>query len=264
MLLALICVAALSAGMPCAAVEKVVATGDAVTFTAANAEIVVRPGAEPVVRFAAKEAKTFLSEVLGADVPVVDAPTDGRASLVLGSNAWADGAGLSTNAMERDEFVIAARGSRVYVLGRDSATVDPEWVLLHGGWSSVLFERSTMFGVYDFLERFARVRFYFPGELGTIPNRNMTVGSRKQFVPRPDACHYSRHDERAAAVHRNIRAPAAIEGGVPVRDGFDDLFFLIRTQCSLFSCFSAACFRLQSRHAAFFIDPNRLIDCSCG
>ena len=26
-------------------------------------------------------------------------------------------------------------------------TVDPEWVLKHGGWSSVLFERATMFGV---------------------------------------------------------------------------------------------------------------------
>lgn len=185
-LLALICIAALSAGMPCAAVEKAVATGDAVTFTAANAEIVVRPGAEPVVRFAAKEAKTFLSEVLGADVPVVDAPTGGRASLVLGANAWADGAGLSTNAMERDEFVIAARGSRVYVLGRDSATVDPEWVLLHGGWSSVLFERSTMFGVYDFLERFARVRFYFPGELGTIVPKASSVTVRGSVSVKPD------------------------------------------------------------------------------
>ena len=175
-----------AAALPCFSAEKVDASGAAVTFTAANAEIVVRPDAEPVVRFAAKEAKTFLSEVLGAEVPVVNAPSDGKASLVLGSNAWADGAGLSTNAMERDEFVIAARGSRVYVLGRDSATVDPEWVLQHGGWSSVLFERSTMFGVYDFLERFACVRFYFPGELGTVVPKASSVTVRGGVSVKPD------------------------------------------------------------------------------
>ena len=105
---------------------------------------------------------------------------------MLGSNAWADGAGLSTNAMARDEFLVAARGSRVYVLGRDSATVDPEWVLQHGGWSSVLFERATMFGVYDFLERFAGVRFYFPGELGTIVPKAPSVTVRGSVSVKPD------------------------------------------------------------------------------
>ncbi len=179
------CLVAAAAVMPCAAAEKT-AAGDLVTFTAANAEIVVPDGAPPVVRFAAKEAKTFLSEVLGAEVPVVNAPSDGRASLVLGANAWADEAGLSTNGMARDEFVIAARGSRVYVLGRDSSTVDPEWVLQHGGWSSVLFERSTMFGVYDFLERFAGVRFYFPGELGTIVPKSPSVAVRGSVSVKPD------------------------------------------------------------------------------
>ena len=46
-----------AATLPCFSAEKVDATGDAVTFTAANAEIVVRTDAEPVVRFAAKEHK---------------------------------------------------------------------------------------------------------------------------------------------------------------------------------------------------------------
>ena len=175
-----------AATLPCFSAEKVDATGDAVTFTAANAEIVVRTDAEPVVRFAAKEAKTFLSEVLGAEVPVVNRPSDGKASLVLGSNEWSDGAGISTNAMARDEFMVAARGSCVYVLGRDSATVDPEWVLKHGGWSSVLFERATMFGVYDFLERFARVRFYFPGELGSVVPKAASVTVRGSVSVKPD------------------------------------------------------------------------------
>ena len=178
--------AAAVAVLPCVSAEKVEASGDSVTFTAQNTEIVIPSGATPVVRFAAKEAKTFLSEVLGADVPVVNCPSDGKASLVIGANAWAEAAGLSTNAMVRDEFVVAVRGMRVYVLGRDSATVDPEWVLKHGGWSSVLFERATMFGVYDFLERFARVRFYFPGELGTIVPKATAVTVRGTVRVSPD------------------------------------------------------------------------------
>ena len=185
-LIALTGFAATVATLPCVSAEKVDASGDSVTFTAQNAEIVVPDGATPVVRFAAKEARTFLSAALGKDVPVVNAPSEGKASLVLGANAWSDEAGLSTNAMARDEFVIAARGTRVHVLGRDSETVDPEWVLKHGGWSSVLFERATMFGVYDFLERFAHVRFYFPGELGTIVPKTTAMTVRGTINVSPD------------------------------------------------------------------------------
>ena len=179
------CIAAFAAGLPCAAAERVSA-GDCVEFIARNAEIVVADGASPVVRFAAKEAKTFLSEALGAEVPVVNAPTAGRASLVLGQNEWSAGAGLSTNSMARDEFLIAARGTRVYVLGRDSATVDPEKMLHYGGWGSVLYERATLFGVYDLLERFAGVRFYFPGELGTIVPKSASVAVRGSVSVSPD------------------------------------------------------------------------------
>ena len=168
------------------AAEKKFATGESVSFTAADAEIVIAVKASPVLRFAAKEAKTFLSQVLGVDVPIVNEPSQGKASLVLGANGWADAAGFTTNSLVRDAYTIAAKGSCVYVLGRDSATVDPEWVLKHGGWSSVLFERATMFGVYDFLERFAKVRFYFPGELGTIVPKAAAVVVRDGVTVSPD------------------------------------------------------------------------------
>ena len=35
-------------------------------------------------------------------------------------------------------------------------------------WPWMYDEQGTMYAVYDFLERFAGCRFYFPGELGTI------------------------------------------------------------------------------------------------
>ena len=37
------------------------------------------------------------------------------------------------------------------------------------------YERATLFGVYDFLERFIGVRFYFPGEIGTVTPKHKTL-----------------------------------------------------------------------------------------
>ena len=147
----------------------------AVTFTAANTEIVIPKDAVPVVSFAAQEAKEFLSQAFGTDIPVVNAPTEGKSSLVLGMNEWAAAAGFSTNALVRDEFVSAARENAVYLLGRDAATTDPVRILPNGGWSPIVFERATTFALYDFLEREAGVRMYFPGELGTVVPRRERI-----------------------------------------------------------------------------------------
>ena len=147
----------------------------AVTFTASNAEIVIPKDAVPVVRFAAAEAKTFLSQSLGAEVPVVNAPTAGKSSLILGMNEWAAAAGLSTNGLPRDAFVSAAKGSAVYLLGYDHPTVDPEKVLAYGDWGPIEFARATTFALYHFLAREAGVRMYFPGELGTVVPRRGSI-----------------------------------------------------------------------------------------
>ena len=150
------------------AVALFAATASAdVALSRDNAEIVALDSAESgVVRFAAQELSDFLGHVFGAKVPVVNAPTKGKASIVLGSNDWSRAAGIDTAALARDEFVIRvvdggpSVGGKVYIAGRDAP-----------GGTSVLkgkHERATLFGVYEFLYRYAGVRMYFPGELGTI------------------------------------------------------------------------------------------------
>ena len=57
-----------------------------VKLTADNGEIVIAKDAVPVVRFAAEEARTLLGQAFGRELPVVNAPTPGKASLVLGMN----------------------------------------------------------------------------------------------------------------------------------------------------------------------------------
>ena len=142
----------------------------ALSLTSATAEILVADDAPKTVQFAAKELKTFLDQVLGADIPVVNKPMEGKLQVVLGMNRWAAEAGISTNTLVRDAFAMKNSGGRIYLVGRDDAAVSPERAMAKGIWAN-MYERATLFGVYEFLERYAGVRFYFPGELGTVVPR---------------------------------------------------------------------------------------------
>lgn len=140
----------------------------ALTLTPQTTEVVVAPDAPRTVRFAAQEATNFLSRVFGMFVPVVTAPTEDRASIVLGDNVWSRAAGVDVSTLPRDGFVIRTIGRQVLIAGRDDPKADIVQGIECGNYSALLYERATLFGVYEFLERFAGCRFFFPGEFGEI------------------------------------------------------------------------------------------------
>ncbi len=132
----------------------------AVTLTPQNAEIVTGAEACGVVTFAAKEMAEFLGKSFGAPVKVVEAPTAGKVSIILGSNDWSRAAGIDTAALGQDEFVIKAGDGKVFIAGKDEPGSEATLKGKH--------PRATLFGTYEFLYRYVGVRMYFPGELGTI------------------------------------------------------------------------------------------------
>lgn len=150
----------------------------AIELTAGNAEIVIDRQARAATRFAAQELKTFLDQSLGADVKVVDSPTDGKRQIVLGDCELSRAAGVDLAGKPRDTFVVRAQGGRVYISGGDS-NADVAGLIAAGRptdmRSLMQAERATAFGVYEFLERFAGCRFYFPGEMGTVVPRKASV-----------------------------------------------------------------------------------------
>ena len=159
--------------------------GKDVRLLAGRTDVVIDSNACSVVRFAAAEATNFLSQALGGTVPVVHAPVPGRTAVILGTNAWSVAAGLHPETLARDGFSFKAGDGQVFLAGCDSPDVDMTKALADGYWAQV-FERATLFAVYDFLERFAGVRFYFPGELGTIVPRRKAVevpAGRRDVVP---------------------------------------------------------------------------------
>ena len=156
------------------------------TLTKDNLEIVVAADAAPAVEFAAEEATNFLSRVLGAPIPIRRSPGASGTSILLGDSEWSRSAGIDASSLARDAFVIRTVGDRIYIVGRDDPKKNPRRLVLAGGWGTVLYERATSFGVYEFLERFAGVRFYFPGELGTIVPRRASIEVRGDIAVRPD------------------------------------------------------------------------------
>ena len=129
---------------------------------------IVKTDRKPVNAYAAREMQKLLETATGRKAAIVDTPSPGAFSIILGDCAAARKAGIDVSKLPDEGFVIKRQGSRLFIAGRDDESRSPD----QPGYS-VFYERGTLTGVYDFLERFAGIRFYFPGPVGTvIPRRN--------------------------------------------------------------------------------------------
>lgn len=176
-----------------------------VEINSANVEIVLDREAPAATVFAAKELKTFLDESLGAQTAIVNELNGSKKQIVVGENRWSRSAGIDLAGKKRDSFVIKEHEGRVYIAGCDSNSDIAR--LIECGRPTDLrslmrAERASAFGVYEFLERFAGCRFYFPGEMGTVVPRRKSIK-----VPA------GTHVERAPVfTERHVSA----NGGVPL------------------------------------------------
>ena len=157
------------------------------TLTAENAQIVIAPQSPSTVRFAAQELQYFLSELFGKKIPVVNTVSPGKVSIVLGDNEMSRKAGLDFSKLCREGFFIKTAGNCVYIAGIDDKKVNAFSAVATGGAATLRYDRGTAMGVYDFLERFAGVRMYFPGEMGTIIPKAKTLALPEiDIFDRPD------------------------------------------------------------------------------
>ena len=151
-----------------------------------SSEIVLPTNAPYATRLAAEELNFFLKGVLGEPLPVVERHTPGKTAILVGSRVPRD-RGHAGRVPLPDGYVIEAERrvgddapnqGVVYIYGDDDDVADVEKTAAlpdEAPWQPC-FRRGTLFGVYAFLERFAGVRMYFPGELGTcIPKAERIV-----------------------------------------------------------------------------------------
>ena len=164
-------------------VAKMMALADVVIDR--SSEIVIPTNAPYATRLAAEDLNFFLKGVLGAPLMVVERRTEGKTAIVLGGDGHAGRVPLPGDACggrgatalpvgsrvprDRDGYVIDASGDVVRIVGNDDDVADVSATAAlpdEAPWQPC-FRRGTLFGVYAFLERFAGIRMYFPGPLGT-------------------------------------------------------------------------------------------------
>ena len=138
----------------------------------ANFEIVA--GKTPFSRMAAGEMAEVLSKALGVKLHVRDRKSGKKTALIVGDQASAEAAGFDPSRLEWGGFCIKSFKGDIILAGLDN------------GSSSM----GTFYAVYDFLERFAGVRFYFPGPVGTIiPKLKKWSVPAMDISDRPDMQH---------------------------------------------------------------------------
>ncbi|MBQ4329462.1 MAG: DUF4838 domain-containing protein [Lentisphaeria bacterium] len=147
-----------------------------------QAEIVIAEKT-PILTFAAEELQRFLKAASGIDAEIVSEPSADKISLILGDNKFSREAGLDVKKLASEGFFIKRKGSNVYLAGVDSKISDPR----RNPWK-MWMRRGTLSAVYDFLERFAGVRFYFAGKYGTIvpENKKIMLPAEIDIIDRPD------------------------------------------------------------------------------
>jgi hypothetical protein len=140
----------------------------------AQFEIVVPDKSNNVAKYAADELKTFLEKTIGGKIAVTSSPTPGKIALLVGDSELTRKLGVDVKSLPRDGFIIKAVGNTIVIAGKDESDKKPDDQFKTGIWGQ-LYQKGTLFGAYDFLERFAGVRFYFPGEMGTIVRKNSNL-----------------------------------------------------------------------------------------
>jgi len=173
----------------------------------APATIVVRPVVDPrekgvplkgyagiscSVATAAEELQRYVKETTGVLLPIgAEMPPAGPVILV-GRSEYTDRLKIRVDRLKPSGFVVARIDRGVAIVGRD-ANANADWYA----------ESGTLWGVYDFIERFLGVRWYYPGPLGTVvPHvEELTVPA----VRYTDAPHFAKR--RYGRFHGTLRTP---------------------------------------------------------
>lgn len=152
-----------------------------------NAAIIASDDAPDSVRLAVSELQGYVEKVTGARLPILKEPipqSKPGVNLFLGESSFTKALGLNMEGLTSDGFKIVGRDNWLAILGRDYhgkpivGLRDP-W-LYHQVYNEKLKigafgETGTLYGVYRFLEDYCGVRWYMPGDLGTVIPKMETI-----------------------------------------------------------------------------------------
>ena len=150
----------------------------------ARFDIVVPAQAPPALRFAGEELKRYLDRITGAAFRIVEKP-GAVPAIVLGDGPQLRQAGVEVVNLARDGFAVRVHPELVLIAGHDEPGTKGQILFQTHGKSSrdrALtndaawdFERGTLNGVYQFLER-CGCRWFLPGPKGEVVPETPALG----------------------------------------------------------------------------------------
>lgn len=122
----------------------------------ARADVIVALNATGDEHAAADELVRYIKQVTGAQLAVRSEPARGRPAVLIGKSVAPSAARAKIDRLRGDGFLVEASGDTLVLAGNG-----------HEG---------TSFAVHEFLERYAGVRWLWPGDVGeVVPARNSLV-----------------------------------------------------------------------------------------
>jgi hypothetical protein len=153
----------MSLSVPCGAQVSLVRDGQA------RAVVVRADEPSPVAIYAVEELLWHVEKATGIRLKVMpesEAPVEMHTRIYIGQTEAARHNGIETGRLPREAYTMRSVGNDLFIVGRDGDG-DP----LRQDNPNV----GTLFGVYEFIERFLGVRWVWPGELGTHVPRTKSV-----------------------------------------------------------------------------------------
>ncbi len=141
--------------------------------------------ADPAAVLALKEYRALVKKATGVEPLRVEKPEPDQPTIFFGRNPWSSKAGVTTEGLASEGFRIRSVGQDIHIVGRDTPKVGAHQVAARVG-----MEPGTLFGTYEFLERYYGMLFAWHDDLGTVtpPQTDLTIQSM-HLVDGPD-CSY--------------------------------------------------------------------------
>ncbi len=136
---------------------------------APHAVIITPDSPSETTRYAVDELVWHVKQATGVTleaVPESEAPADVHTRIYIGVTEAALSYGIDPDQMQREAYTMRSIGNDLFIIGQD----DNQNPLLQNNPNV-----GTLFGVYEFIERYLGVRWLWPGELGTYIPKTDTV-----------------------------------------------------------------------------------------
>jgi len=164
-------------------------------------------------RKAAAELVKYIKAVTGAELTIQTSGTQiekGKKIILIGESPLTFERGISTKDLPLEGFVVQTFPDGLAIAGRMPGK--DENFNLGGGIYNIgeSAAQGTLFGVYDFLERFCGIRWYYPGELGTVipPSEDLIIPACK-YSDWPEFAKRSGAHWMAVGMHDDVKSNAA-------------------------------------------------------